>query len=185
MISFMYVVFIHGSAATGKYTIGALLSEETGLPLFHNHLAVDAARALFDFGSLPFKKMRATIWLAAFSEAAAAGRSFIFTFHPEASVEPDLISELTQVVTAVGGRVFFVELTCSRKTILERLTGTSRLKFGKLSDPDLYCEIEEKGGFEFPVMPPALVTIDTDDTAPDDAARKIVDAMRVQVKWAT
>jgi hypothetical protein len=176
----MYVVFIHGPTAVGKYTIGSLLSEETGLPLFHNHLAVDAAMALFDFGSIPFKKMRATIWLTAFSEAAAAGRSFIFTFHPEASVEPSLISELTEVVTATGGRVFFVELTCSRKAILERLTDASRSKFGKLSDPDLYCEIEEKGGFEFPAMPQPLVTIDTDDTAPDDAARKIVEAMRMQ-----
>jgi deoxyadenosine/deoxycytidine kinase len=176
----MYVVFIHGPAASGKHTIGARLSEQTGMPLFHNHLAVDAAKALFDFGTAPFRMMRATIWLTAFAEAAAAGRSFIFTFHPEASVEPDLINEMIHFVEMSGGRVFFVALTCSRKTILDRLANASRSNFGKLTDPELYRRIEEKGGFAFPALPPALVTIDTDKTTPNDAARHIADAIRAR-----
>jgi hypothetical protein len=169
----MYVIFIHGPAASGKHTIGARLSEETGLPLFHNHLAVDAAKALFDFGTAPFNTMRAAVWRTAFSEAAVSGRPFIFTFHPEASVEPRLIDELTQIVEERGGRVFFVELTCSRQTILERLTNSSRAQFGKLTDPELYRQIEASGGFEFPALPSPLVTIDTDKTTPDEAARTI------------
>jgi hypothetical protein len=176
----MYVVFIHGPAASGKHTIGSRLGELTGLPLFHNHLAVDAARALFDFGTAPFKKMRATIWLTAFSEAAAAGRSFIFTFHPEASVEPELIGELIRVVEASAGRVFFVELTCARQTILDRLANASRSSFGKLTDPELYRQIETDGGFEFPDLPSALITIDTDTTSAADAARHIAEAIRVR-----
>ena len=173
----MYVVFIHGPAAAGKHTIGLRLSEETGLPLFHNHLAVDVARVLFDFGSAGFRKLRAVIWLTAFSEAAAAGRSFIFTFHPEASVEPALISDLTRVVEAAGGRVFFVELTCSRETILARLPLSDRSRFSKLTDPELYRAIEANGGFEFPALPLPLITLDTDHTTPADAARKIADAI--------
>ncbi len=178
---FMHVIFVHGPAAVGKHTVGLRLSERTGLPIFHNHLAVDAAMALFDFGSVPFKKMRASIWLTAFSEAAAADRSFIFTFQPEASVESELINDLTDVVEAVGGRIFFVELTCSRETTLERLARPDRSKFGKLTDPELYRAIEGRGGFEFPALPPALVTVNTDTTAPSDTARKIADAIALRI----
>jgi hypothetical protein len=173
----MYVVFIHGPAAVGKYTVGSRLSEQTGLPLFHNHLAVDTALALFDFGSAAFRKVRATIWLTVFSEAAAAGRSFIFTFHPEASVEPALIQELIGVVEAGGGKIFFVELTCSTDTILRRLPNSDRSAFGKLTDPELYRSIEDAGGFEFPDLPAALVSVDTDTSTPDEAARQIADAL--------
>jgi hypothetical protein len=180
----MYVVCIHGPAASGKHTVGSRLSELTGLPLFHNHLAVDAAKALFDFGAASFNKMRATIWRTAFAEAAAAGRSFIFTFHPEASVEPQLIDDLVRAVEASGGRVFFVELTCSRPTILDRFANASRSNFGKLTDPELYRAIEEKGGFEFPALPSALIAIDTDSTSPDDAACKIADAVAAATRGA-
>ena len=172
-----YVVFIHGPAAAGKHTIGLCLSEQTGLPLFHNHVAVDAALALFDFGSAPFKKMRAAVWRTAFSEAATAGRSFIFTFLPEASVEPELVNDLIEVVESAGGHVFFIELTCSRETILGRLGNSSRARFGKLTDPNLYRTIEEGGGFKFPSLPSSLITVNTDGIAPGDATRKIADAI--------
>jgi len=49
----MYVAFIHGPAPAGKHTIGMRLSKETGLPLFHNHLAV-AAR-VNSFETLPHR----------------------------------------------------------------------------------------------------------------------------------
>jgi hypothetical protein len=117
------------------------------------------------------------IWLTAFAEAASTGQSFIFTFHPEASVEPNLINDLDNVVAAAGGHILFVALICSPKTILDRLGTPDRSKFGKLTDPALYTAIEQTGGFEFPAMPPALVTIDTDTTSASDAARKIAQAI--------
>lgn len=45
----MRVVFIHGPAAAGKYTIANELSKISGIPLFHNHLTVDLAKTLHDF----------------------------------------------------------------------------------------------------------------------------------------
>jgi len=121
--------------------------------------------------------MRAAIWRTAFAQAATAGQSFIFTFHPEASVEPDLIDALRQLVESRAGHIFFVALTCPRQTTLERLSNASRSNFGKLTDPDLYNQIDANGGFEFPALPSALITIDTGSTAPDDAARKIAYAV--------
>lgn len=134
----MLVVFIHGPAAAGKYTIGARLSEKMGLPLFHNHLTVDLAKTLFDFGTEGFVRLRADIWKRAFSEAAKAQRSFIFTFHPEATVDPALIHELVAIIERAGGQVCFIELRCSEPVILERLDTEGRRHFGKLTNGNLY-----------------------------------------------
>jgi hypothetical protein len=173
----MYVIFIHGPAASGKYTIGSQLSQMTDLPLFHNHLAVDTAKSLFAFGTTSFNKLRAAVWRAAFEEAAASRQSFIFTFHPEASVDPSVIEDLRQSVHRHGGRVHFIELVCSRDSILHRLGDASRSKFGKLTDADLYCRIENTGGFAFPPLPKPLLVVNTDELAALAAADRIARAV--------
>ncbi len=173
----MHVIFIHGPAASGKHTIGSKLSSLTGLPLFHNHLAVDTALSLFEFGTQEFKNVRASIWRTTFQEAARSGRSFIFTFHPEASVEPTLVAELVDLIEAAGGRVLFVELTCAPEAILERLGNPSREKFRKLTDSNLYRRLEEQGAFSYPPLPKPLVRIDTNELTAEAAASRIAQAI--------
>ena len=175
----MHVIFLHGVPASGKYTIGVKLSELTKLPLFHNHLAVDTAHSLFSFGTPSFNKMRAIIWQAAFDEAAKANQSFIFTFNPESTVDPALITKLCASIQSAGGKVHFVQLTCSRETILRRMANASRTKFGKLTDPELFKSIEAQGAFDFPDLPEALLVIDTDEHNADAAAKMIAQAIGV------
>jgi hypothetical protein len=174
----MHVVFLHGPAGAGKYTIGRLLAAELGLPLLHNHLAVDPALTLFDFGTAPFCRLRAAIWRAAFAEAAAARRSFIFTFHPEASVAPELIDELCAMVSAAGGNVHFVALDCATTALLPRLDTPARRQFGKLADAALYRRIEAAGGFDFPPLPAPLLRLDTAAHDAQDSATRIATALR-------
>ena len=168
----MYVVFIHGPVAAGKRTIGARLSEATGLPLFHNHLTVDLAGTLFELFSEPFIRLRATLWRASFSEAARSGQSFIFTFTPEASVDVDLVDELCGIIQDSGGQVHFVELQCTRVEILKRLANADRAN--KLNDPRVYEEVERAGGFNFPPMPEASVILDTGVLSPDEAVAAVL-----------
>lgn len=170
----MFVVFIHGPAAAGKHTIGRLVADRLEIPLFHNHLTVDLVGSLFEFGSEPFRRLRADIWLAAFRECAKAGRSFVFTFHPEATVAPSTVDDLIATISGSGGSVLLVELVCSRATVLERLSNNSRRQFGKLTDPELYEAIEADGGFEFQGMPDPDMRIDTDLATPAQAAAAIL-----------
>src|SRR3546814_12818834 len=65
------LVFIHGAAASGKLTVARELAALTGLPLFHNHLVVDALLAVFPFGSPGFVLLRETMWMDVFRAAAA------------------------------------------------------------------------------------------------------------------
>lgn len=151
-----FVLFIYGPPACGKHTIATVLHEKTNLPLFHNHLAVDVALSLFEFGSDEFIALREEIWISVFSKASKAKKSFIFTFNPENTVDPELIKKLEECYSSTGGSFFYVELLCSDNEILNRLNNDSRKKFGKLTDGNLFKKIKESGGFEFPDLPKNL-----------------------------
>jgi hypothetical protein len=165
----MFCVFIHGPAASGKLTVATALKARSGLPVFHNHLAVDAALSLFAFGSPGFVRLREDIWLAAFREAAERGLSFIFTFSPEASVPPAFIGTVVHLVERAGGQVLFVSLTCGEAVIEERIETASRSAFRKLTSLAEYRQLREHGAFAFPPLP-ADITIATDEVSPEDAA---------------
>jgi hypothetical protein len=168
----MFCVFIHGPAAAGKLTVANALRARSGLPVFHNHLAVDAALSLFAFGSPGFVRLRENIWLAAFREAAERKQSFIFTFSPEASVPPAFIGAAVDVIKNAGGQVLFVSLTCSEATIEERIEATNRSAFRKLTSLAEYRQLREAHAFAFPSLP-ADITIATDEVSPADAAERI------------
>ncbi len=173
----MFVVFLHGPVASGKYTVGKALSAATGLPLFHNHLTVDLALSLFEFGSPPFVELRERIWLLAFEAAAVANRSFIFTFAPENTVRPQFIVEAQAAVTRHGGRIHFVELSCSETEIEARLDNASRHEFGKMTSVENYRKYKSAGAFEFPPLPLPLLRISTESLSASEAASRVAAAL--------
>lgn len=169
----MQMIFIHGPAASGKLTVARALQRLNGFRLFHNHLAVDAALALFEFGMPAFVRLRETIWLSAFAEAAEDGQSFIFTFHPEASVRPGFIDEAVEAIERRGGDVNFVALECPEDEIERRIANTDRTDFRKLTSLSDYRRLRASGAFEFPAMPKPVITIRTDVMSAEEAARAI------------
>lgn len=174
----MKVIFLHGPPAAGKHTIGSKLSEQTGIPLFHNHLTVDLATSLFEFGTTGFVDLREKVWLAAFSTAAEVDQSFIFTFNPESTVDPDLIGRLESQIVQRGGEVIYIELLASDEAVLERIDNESRKQFGKLVDKELYTQLKDRGTFEFPDMPPPALQVDTEAFTPDESTAKIETFLR-------
>jgi hypothetical protein len=54
-------VFIYGAPAVGKLTTAREVAGLTGFRLFHNHVAFDFAKSLFDFPSPPFRQLM-EIW---------------------------------------------------------------------------------------------------------------------------
>lgn len=170
----MQLVFIHGPAGCGKLTVATALAAQSGFRLFHNHLTVDLALALFDFGSDPFVRLRESVWMEAFREAAREGQSLVFTFHPEATVRGDFPERVVAEVEALGGEVVFVELVCPDAVIEDRIERESRAQYRKLRSWDAYQELRDAGAFDFPPLPAPRVTIDTGTASPEDAARRIL-----------
>jgi chloramphenicol 3-O-phosphotransferase len=168
----MKLVFLHGAPAVGKLTVARELGTLTGFRLFHNHLTVDLVSSLFPFGSEPFIRLREQIWLAAFAEAASQQLSFIFTFNPERTVRERFVRDAIEAVESAGGKVIFVELTCSEAELERRIEDASRKKFGKLASVEQYRSLKAAGAFQFPKLPNGI-SLDTTSQSPDQTARLI------------
>ena len=168
----MQLVFIHGAPAVGKLTVARELAALNGFRLFHNHLTVDLVGSLFPFGSEAFVLLREQIWLAAFREAAQHDVSLIFTFNPESTVRERFIQDAVDIVTPDGGKVVFVELTCSDQELEQRLENPSRCVFDKLRSVEQYRALKEAGAFRFPSLPDGL-SLDTTHRSPADTAERI------------
>lgn len=165
----MTLVFLHGPAAAGKLTSARALAAELGYPVFHNHLVVDLLTTVFPFGSEGFVRLREQTWLSVFAEAAAVGRSLVFTFAPEPTVVPGFAERARVVVEKGGGRVCFVALQVSRPEQLRRVTEPSRREFHKLSDPSLLHP-----GDPPPERLPIDLAVDTEASPPARTAASVI-----------
>lgn len=175
----MKLLFLHGPPAAGKLTIAREVAARTGWRLFHNHLTVNLALAVYDFGTPGFVALREEIWLTVFRRALADRLpGLVFTFNPENSVPQKFIDELFAEVAAAGGEVIPVELTASETEIERRLALESRVQNGKLTDLALYRRLRAAGTFLTPVIPPSRLRLDTGLISPTDAARQIVALVR-------
>jgi hypothetical protein len=168
----MLLVFIHGAPAVGKLTVARELAALTGFRLFHNHLTVDMVSSLFAFGTPSFVNLREQIWLDAFAEAARNDLSLIFTFNPERTVREKFIQDAIAAIETSGGRVVFVELTCSATELERRLEEPSRKEFGKLASLEQYRSLKSAGAFQFPKLP-SEISIDTTNQSPAVTAKVI------------
>lgn len=170
----MRLIVLFGLPGVGKLTVARRLAEATGFKLFHNHLVVDALLAAFEFGSQPFIELRESFWLSVFDRAAQSGTAgMIFTFAPESTVRDSFIPELQRTVSARGGKLSFVELTCPVEILRDRINAPSRQRGGKLVSVELFDQLRAAGMFDRPAMPKPDLVIDTSRQEPEDAAAQI------------
>ena len=128
---------------------------------------------MFDFGSEPFIRLREAFWLQTFAEAARAGRSLIFTFAPEATVDPGFPVRVQAAIEPFGGVVTFIALAVSPEEQERRIVQPSRAAFGKLQSVDLLRRLRADFDASLAAMPPADLTIDTEACSPSQAAERI------------
>lgn len=171
------LVYIYGPPASGKLTVAERLAELTGLPLFHNHLTVNAVRPVFEFGSPPFRRALLQIRMTVFEVAAEAGISLIYTNNsvwagPDGRGQFVEFAETTRrMVESHGSTTFFARLTAPVAALEERLANESRQSHMKLTDVgQLRAMLAD---FDPSPLHPEDLTIDTSVTGPDDAARII------------
>jgi hypothetical protein len=174
------LVFIHGPAAAGKYTVGRELAARTGFEFYHNHLVVDAVLKEHAFGTPGFVSERDRRWREHFAAAAAdPRRRLIFTFNPENSVPQAFIDWVFTELPARGTTLYSVGVVLSEAAIEARLATDQRKGFRKLTDLDLYRQLRAAGTFATPLIPRTDLTIDTEHTAPADSAAQIVAHFRL------
>jgi hypothetical protein len=176
------LIYIYGPPASGKLTVATRLSELTGIPLFHNHLTVNALRPVFAFGSPPFIEASRAMRRGVFEAAARAGISLIFTNNsawsgpdPRARFE-EAAEAARQIMAGHGGRTVFVRLAASQPALEERVANDSRRAHEKLVDVVRLREL--LADLDATSLHPGDLVIDTGRTNPEESARAIVAALR-------
>ncbi len=177
----MQLIFIWGGAASGKLTVARELARLTSLPLFHNHLVVDALLERLPFGDREFVRLRESMWMAGFETAASQGRSLIFTFAPEPTVPDGFTERVEALVERFGGKVQYVRLVLSQAEQEKRIANVSRAEFRKLVSLDLLRELRPQLLEAEAAMPPAGLVIDTQHDDPEASARRIAAAFGLAV----
>lgn len=172
------LIVLTGPPAVGKLTVGRALAARTGYRLFHNHLTVDLALSLFDFGSTGFATLRAAVWREAFETAFHEKvEGVIFTFNPEPSIDIDFLPDLLSQARR-HGRALLVELQARDDILLSRIDTGSRLGGGKLVDRDLFSSLLEQGTFSMTGQPEPDLILRTDTLKADEAADRIAEALK-------
>jgi hypothetical protein len=169
----MRVLFIYGPPASGKLTIGREVAQRSGYALFHNHLIVDALLAVFRFGSPEFVTLREKFWIETIQAAARVGRSLVFTFCPEPTVDAGFPERLEALVQQAGGSVSFIRLEVSEEEQERRLVAPSRTG-GKLRRIEVLRSWRKDFQSALAAMPAPALSIDTTVTSAKAAASQIV-----------
>jgi hypothetical protein len=109
-----------------------------------------------------------------FASAAREGISLIFTFMPETSMAPRFAERAREAVEAGGGRLRLIELTCGDAVQEARLDAPTRAAWAKLRSVEDMRDLRAKGWLDY-AMPAPELTLDTGETAPEAAARRIAE----------
>jgi chloramphenicol 3-O-phosphotransferase len=175
------LIYIYGPPASGKLTVAEQLSGLTGIPVFHNHLTVNAVRPVFAFGTPPFTEAVQAMRRSVFTAAARAGISLIYTNNsawsgPDPRARFEEAAEAARgIMAAHGGRTVFVRLTAPPSALEERVANESRQAHEKLVDVvrlrELLADLDAS-----PLHPDDLA-IDTAQTSPEESARIIAAAL--------
>ncbi len=167
----MKLIFLYGAPGTGKLTVARELAVLAGYRLFHNHLTVDLAKSVFDFGTPDYLEYVRFLRADALARAAKNNVDLIFTFW----FSKDSAVSVQRYLAAIkqnGGEVAFVKLYCPPSILEQRVQSPERKNWkissltglaSALANTDLNAEILG-----------TKMTIDTSVFEPIEAAREIV-----------
>jgi hypothetical protein len=130
-------IIIYGPPGAGKLTVARKLAERFDLRLLDNHLSVDPALRLFDFGTPEFGDLVERLRVALLQAAARAHLDAVSTFVYAHLIDDDHLARLIAASSDAGARVTLVQLTASTEALAARIRAASRVGTTKITDPDL------------------------------------------------
>ena len=179
------LVIITGPHAVGKMTVGQELAKITGLRLFHNHMSIELALKLFDFGTPGFRALNETIRKTVFEQFATGdlpGLIFTYMIDFDELREFLYLNEIIELFSSHGADCHVVELCADFDTRIARNKSENRLaqKESKRNVERSEAEMRHTqathrlNSREGEILPfESYIKIDNTNLAPDEVAKMI------------
>ncbi len=124
----MKLVFLIGSGAVGKMTVGQELQKITDLKLFHNHMTIEPVIEIF--GSYDRKTVNELREVVFRNFAASGNYGLIFTYmwafdHPE---DWNYVEHVREIFRPYGTEFYYVELIAPQSIRLARNRTENRIR---------------------------------------------------------
>ena len=124
----MKVVFIFGSAAVGKMTVGQELSKITELRLCHNHMTIEPVIEIFGkYDGYVTMRLREVIF-EEFAKTDNYGIIFTFMWAFNMQADWDYTNHVREIFEPSGAEFYYVELVAPQNVRLKRNVTENRLK---------------------------------------------------------
>jgi chloramphenicol 3-O-phosphotransferase len=170
----MKLVFIHGAPATGKLTVAKALLAAVPGRLFDNHIAIDVARTVFDFGAPGFWELVQEIRVTALRAAAQHHVPLVaLTFCYSAPDDLPTVAQFEAVAHRDGGQFLPVFLHCAEDEILRRVGNADRIARRKVSSVEGLKRFRQTYN-DAPVPRDNCLQLDTTTQTPDTVAHEII-----------
>ncbi len=180
------VIYIYGAPAVGKLTTAKALSDITGFKVFHNHLASDLVRSVFERGSakgdMLIVKLRFEILELAVKEqvsgvimTGAHAHNFIY---PNGENDEWYASHIEKITTENDGEFYGVNLVTSADTLMERVLQTDRLEWKKIHSREVLQEVLEKNDYAKTAPLKNNHIIDNTDMSVEEVTKQIIEFIK-------
>lgn len=124
----MKLLFLFGSGAVGKMTVGQELAKQTGLKLFHNHMTIEPVLELFGYPEPNvIKDMRETVFKN-FAKTDNYGLIFTFIWAFSEQSDWDYVEHVSEIFRKHNADIYYVELVADQEERLRRNVTENRLQ---------------------------------------------------------
>lgn len=131
----MKLMFIFGSGAVGKMTVGQELMKITGLRLFHNHMTIEPVLEVFgSFHAKALNRIR-DVFFEEFAASDNEGMIFTFMFAFDMQEDWNMVEHVKDIFRPYGTEFYYVELIAPQSVRLVR-NATENRKRNKGSKRD-------------------------------------------------
>ena len=123
----MKFVFLFGSGAVGKMTVGQELMKLTGLRLFHNHMTIEPVIALFGtYNGKVVSGIREIIFRE-FAASDQPGMIFTYMWAFDQQADWDYVEHVKDIFAPYGTEFYYVELLAPQAVRLARNATANRI----------------------------------------------------------
>lgn len=178
----MNLVFIYGPPASGKLTVATELAKITGYKVFHNHLTIDVAKALYpNFDAQMYSLVR-KLRVDTIAYAAEQGTNLIFTYvYSGDGEDTNFVNSVVHTVESQGGIVLFVQLTADKEILISRADNESRKQIRKLIDKTELAQYLSDYDYNATVSYGGVLRLDTATASPLESAQSTVAHFKLEL----